>query len=72
MPRVPEVGHLRFLVEIPADPMPDIFPDDRKAKRLDGRLHRVGNVADPAAGLCRGNSLFKRQFCRVEQALRPV
>lgn len=51
--------------------MPDIFPDDRKAKRLDGRLHRVGNVADPAARVCRGNSLFKRQFCRVEQALPP-
>src|SRR6185503_21019759 len=49
------VGDLRILVHVAADAVADQAADDAKAARLDGRLHRVRDVAEPVAGVALGD-----------------
>ncbi len=47
MSRTPVVGHLRGLVQVPADAMPDIFVHHAEPAFLHIGLHRTANVTDP-------------------------
>ena len=47
MSRTTVVGHLRGLVQVPADAMPDIFVHHAEPAFLHIGLHRTANVTDP-------------------------
>src|SRR5437016_6007563 len=69
--RLAEVRHLRVLVQIAADPVPDELSDDREAVRLDMLLDGVRDVRQPAARPARGDGTGEAVAGNVEELPHP-
>ena len=69
--RLPEVRHLRVLVQLRADPVADELPHHREAVRLDVRLHRVPDVGDAVARPGLRDAEVQRLARHLQQPLAP-
>src|SRR5262249_60993430 len=68
-PGVAEVGDLRLLVQVTADPVAHEGPHHPEAVALAVRLYRVGNVAEPVPGAALHDGLVEAFAGDVQQLL---
>ena len=66
------VGHLRLLVQPPADAVAGKFLDHRKSRALRVALHRGRDIADAIADVALLDSLVERLACHPQQLVGTI